>query len=71
MSARRPLATRAEVAAYLGKTTQSLALWAHHGVGPRYVKVGQHARYRWTDVDAWLDSRTREPRPAAKRATST
>jgi excisionase family DNA binding protein len=49
-----PLATRAEVAAYLGVPPGSLAQWAHNDKGPRYRIVGRHARYDWADVERWL-----------------
>ncbi|WP_421621327.1 helix-turn-helix transcriptional regulator [Alkalilimnicola ehrlichii] len=44
-----------ELAAYLGKSTAwcERARWA--GVGPRYVKLGRHVRYRADDVMAWIE----------------
>jgi excisionase family DNA binding protein len=48
------LASRAEVAEYLGIPVPTLAAWAHRGRGPAYRLVGRHARYRWSDVEAWL-----------------
>lgn len=50
----RPLASRAEVAEFLGVPTQTVTAWAHKGTGPRYVRIGRHARYRWTDVEQWV-----------------
>jgi excisionase family DNA binding protein len=50
----RALATRAEVAEYLGVPTQTLGAWAYQGTGPKYRRIGRHARYRWSDVDSWL-----------------
>ena len=29
------------------------------GGGPPYLKVGKAVRYRWSDVEAWLQARTR------------
>lgn len=51
----RPLATRAEVATYLSVPAGTLTQWAHKGVGPKYTRIGRHARYRWADVEKWLD----------------
>jgi excisionase family DNA binding protein len=51
----RPLATREEVAKYLKVPSPTLDQWAYRGIGPRYVRVGRHARYRWSDVDQWLE----------------
>ncbi len=54
----RPLASRPEVAHYLGVPTSTLDRWARLRTGPAYRRVGRHTRYRWTDVEAWLDERT-------------
>lgn len=56
----RPLATRQEVADYLGVPAQTLDAWAYRGKGPRYIRVGKHSRYRWSDVESWLDLQTSE-----------
>lgn len=53
---RPALASRKEVSEYLGIPVQTMAAWAAHGEGPRYRRVGKHARYEWVDVRAWLDS---------------
>ena len=53
------LLTRQEAAEYLGVKPQTLAVWAVTG---RYdlpvVKVGRLVRYRRSDLDKWLESRT-------------
>lgn len=51
----RGLATRREVAAWLGMPEATLRQWAYKGTGPKYRIVGRYARYRWSDVEAWLD----------------
>ena len=33
-----------------------------HAPGPRYVKVGRMVRYRITDLEAWLEQHTTEPK---------
>ncbi|MEV5013919.1 helix-turn-helix transcriptional regulator [Streptomyces sp. NPDC053780] len=55
-SRRGPLATPAEVAEYLGVPVKTLYQWKYRGIGPNVHKVGRHLRYRWTEVDAWLDA---------------
>ncbi len=50
------LATRAEVAKYLGVPPATLTAWAYRNKGPRYRLVGRHARYDWADVRRWLDA---------------
>jgi excisionase family DNA binding protein len=53
------LCTREQAAAYLGVKPQTLAVWL---TTKRYnlpvVKVGSLVRYRLTDLEAFLDSRT-------------
>lgn len=51
----RPLAKRCDVADHLGVPEKTLTQWAHKGTGPRYIRVGRHARYRWSDVEKWED----------------
>ncbi|MDG9673025.1 helix-turn-helix domain-containing protein [Micromonospora sp. DH14] len=51
----RPLATSPEVAKHLGVPVRTLDQWAYKGLGPRFSKVGRHRRYRWNDVEKWLD----------------
>jgi hypothetical protein len=55
-----------EVAAgkYIGGTqspisTRTLQRWRLEGVGPTYVKLGRLVRYRQTDLDSFLEERTR------------
>jgi excisionase family DNA binding protein len=45
-----------QVAEYLQIPDKTLAEWRSRGIGPRYHKVGRYVRYRWSDVEAWLDS---------------
>jgi excisionase family DNA binding protein len=52
----RRLATPIEVAAYLQVPVKTLYAWRYEGKGPRAHRVGRHLRYRWEDVDAWLES---------------
>ena len=55
---RRPLGTLAEVAQYLQKPEKTLIQWRYLGRGPRSVRVGTTIRYRWADVERWLDELT-------------
>lgn len=48
------LASRSEVADYLGVPVATLTRWAYKRLGPRYRIVGRHARYTWADVELWL-----------------
>lgn len=59
MAERRPLATAEQVSEYLGVPVDTLYAWRYRSTGPRASKVGRHIRYRWEDVDAWLDAQSR------------
>lgn len=59
MGDERPLATTEQVAAYLGVPDRTLDTWAHRGTGPRFARVGRYRRYKWVDVDRWLESQAR------------
>lgn len=56
----RQLGTPEEVADYLQLPPKTLAEWRSRGLGPKYHKVGRHVRYRWTDVEKWLDAQGTE-----------
>ncbi len=54
------LATSAEVCEVLGLTPGALAQLRYSGSGPRFIKItGRAVRYRWADVEAWLEERSR------------
>ncbi|MFC4035305.1 helix-turn-helix transcriptional regulator [Streptomyces polygonati] len=53
--ARRALATPVEVSEYLGVPVATLYQWRHRGIGPKVHKLGRHLRYRWAEVEAWVD----------------
>ncbi len=53
----------AEVAAYLGGTGEDPLPVEVPGIGPSVHKVGRHLRYRWPEVDAWLNA---QPRTASR-----
>jgi excisionase family DNA binding protein len=66
-----PLYSRPEAAAYLGVSPGTLEVWASTGRwNLPYIRVGSRAKYRRSDLDAWLERRTRgghsdAPPPAA------
>lgn len=57
-SSPQPLATAEEVAQYTGGSAQTLAVWRMKGIGPRYIRMGRQVRYRWDDVETWLDAQS-------------
>jgi excisionase family DNA binding protein len=44
-----------ELAAYLDVPLKTIYQWKYTGKGPRAIRVGRHLRYRWEDVESWLD----------------
>lgn len=52
----RPLASVEEVSAYLGVPVQTLYHWRHRKQGPASSRIGKHLRYRWSDVDAYVNA---------------
>lgn len=56
---RRPLASIEDVSAYLGVPVPTLYQWRHFNKGPTVSKIGRHLRYRWADVDAWVERQSR------------
>lgn len=60
MADSRALADVEQLAAYLGVPVQTLYAWRAKGKGPRGSKVGRHVRYRWADVEKWLDQQASE-----------
>lgn len=55
---RTGVATSREVADFLRTTEAQLARLRWVGTGPNYIRTpgGRTIRYRWVDVDAWLDA---------------
>lgn len=55
------LLTPGEVAKHLRLTVGHLGYMRRHGGGPRYVAVGRHVRYRYSDVLAFEICRSAGP----------
>lgn len=49
-------ATTGQAAEHIGVAKQTLANWRSLGKGPTFSKRGNLVRYRWADLDAWLES---------------
>jgi hypothetical protein len=68
----RAMLTESEASDYIGGIpVGTLRQWRYldksrpKPVGPPYVKLGRHVRYRRSDLDAWLEAHTVEPKGAA------
>ena len=56
----RPLATTDDFCEFAGVTKGHAAQMRYAGTGPKFVKItGRQVRYRWSDIEEWLESRTR------------
>jgi len=54
-----PLFTPPEAAAYIGVTENTLSVWRCVGrYAIPFIKVGRLVRYRRSDLESWLESRT-------------
>lgn len=62
---RSPLIGHPEAAEYLGVAQATLHGFNYHRIGPRSYKVGRLRKYRMADLDAWLEERASDARPAA------
>lgn len=45
--------TPEDLAGRMGVPVKTVYDWNSKGTGPRYMKIGRHARYRLADVVAW------------------
>jgi len=52
------LLTVEELAGYLEVPVATIYAWRHRRQGPPGFRVGKHLRYRWTDVERWIEDRT-------------
>ncbi len=46
--------SRTEAAGILGVRVNTLAVWAHAGRGPAYLKIGRTVRYDVTDLERFM-----------------
>lgn len=50
------LVSPTQLSEYTGIPVQTLANWRWRAEGPPWFKLGRHVRYRWSDVEKWLDA---------------
>nr|NJM01832.1 helix-turn-helix domain-containing protein [Desulfobacula sp.] len=48
-----------KTAAVLGVKDNTLEIWRHRGIGPKFVKIGGAVRYRIGDLEAYIEAQTR------------
>lgn len=54
----RPISA-AELADWLGTTTENVSQMRYRGIGPKFVKIGRRVYYMPAAVHEWLESNTR------------
>lgn len=52
------LITRTQLPRFIPVAKQTLARWAHEGIGPRHIIIGKQAVYRAGDVREWLQKKS-------------
>ena len=63
-----PLLNQDQAAEALAVPPRTLERWRSHGGGPPFVRVGRHVRYRFRDLQAWIESRTFKSTSEADRS---
>ncbi|SEP47660.1 Helix-turn-helix domain-containing protein [Rhodospirillales bacterium URHD0017] len=53
-----PVTDTGGAARYVGLSESSLNKKRCDGTGPKYQKIGKAVRYRFCDLDSWLESNT-------------
>jgi predicted DNA-binding transcriptional regulator AlpA len=56
------LATPRDLAERLQVPVATIYAWNHKQTGPPPIRVGKHIRYRWADVERWLDRQASQSR---------
>jgi excisionase family DNA binding protein len=56
------LMTPDEVAELLRVSKSTLYSWRQHSIGPVGLRMGKHLRYRWVDVEDYLNGLRSEAR---------
>lgn len=62
MKQRDRLLTVEELADYLAVPVATLYQWRYRKEGPTGFRVGRHVRYRWSEVEAWIERQMAEAR---------
>ena len=57
MHQREPIISAQELAEYLGVPVATIYAWRYRRQGPPGFRVGRHVRFRWSDVERWIEDR--------------
>ncbi len=62
MKPRDQLLTVEELADYLGVPVATVYQWRYRRQGPPGFRVGKHLRFRWSDIERWIEDRIGQTR---------
>ena len=51
------LLTVEDLADYLGVPVATIYAWRYRHQGPPGCRIGRHLRFRWNDVQSWIEQR--------------
>jgi hypothetical protein len=60
------LLTTEQVAVLLEKPESTVAQWRYEGLGPPYIRIHNHVRYREADLEAWVEANRVVPEQAPR-----
>jgi len=52
-----PLISAQELAEYLDVPVATIYAWRYRRQGPPGFRVGRYVRFRWSDVERWIEDR--------------
>jgi excisionase family DNA binding protein len=52
-----PLISAQDLAEYLAVPVATIYAWRYRRQGPPGLRVGRHVRFRWSDVERWIEDR--------------
>lgn len=58
MTREKQLLNEVEAAEEIAIQPQTLSAWRCRGFGPPFLKIGRSVRYRRSDLESWMESRT-------------
>jgi excisionase family DNA binding protein len=73
MEALDRLLTVEDLAKYLDVPVTTLYQWRYRRAGPPGFRVGRHLRYRWRDIEEWIEQQLHDAtadRPSPSTSTS-
>ena len=62
MKPRDQLLTVEELADYLGVPVATVYAWRYRRQGPPGFRLGKHLRFRWSDIEDWIEDRIGQTR---------